>query len=139
MIASRVFDVDPASTRAKVTEYVVLGGHDIKQMAQAAPDLRNRNKYFSDLDAPITWYCCGGSVADQRNFLINKVMPDLYVNQGSKNTQILWIPSHDSKINTSFRTDVLEVLDGVTKIKEFNIYHKTKFTIGLGKSWFAWG
>jgi len=54
--ACRVFDVDPSSTRAKVTEYVVLGGRDIKQMAQAAPDLRNRNKYFSDLDVPITWY-----------------------------------------------------------------------------------
>ena len=34
---------------------------------------------------------------------------------------------------------MLEVLDRVTKLKEFNIYHRTKFTIGLGKSWFAWG
>jgi len=25
------------------------------------------------------------------------------------------------------------------ELKEFNIYHKTKFTIGLRKSWFAWG
>ena len=134
-----MFDVNPTSTRAKVTEYVVLGGRDIKLMAQAAPDLRNRNKYYSDLDVPITWYCVGGSVADQRNFLIYEVIPDLHVNQGAKNTQIIWIRSHDSKVNTSFRTDILEVLDGVTKIKEFNLYHKTKFTIGLGKSWFAWG
>jgi len=137
--ACRVFDIDPASTRAKVIEYVVLGGRDIRQMAQAAPDLRMRNKYLSDLDVPITWYCCGGSVADQRNFLITEVIPDLFLNQSAKNTQILWIPSNESKIDTSFRTDVLEVIDGVTKIKEFNLFHKTKFTIGLGKSWFAWG
>jgi len=32
---------------------------------------------------------------------------------------------------------VLEVIDGVTKIKEFNLFYRTKFTIGLGKSWFA--
>ena len=139
VVAQRVFDVNPASTRAKVTEYVVLGGCDIKQMSQAAPDLSNRNKYFSDLEVPITWYCCGGSVADQRDFLVNEVIPDLYLREGSKDAQILWIPSHDAKVNTSFRTDVLEVLDGVTKVKEFNLYHKAKFTVGLGKSWFAWG
>jgi hypothetical protein len=84
--ACRVFDIDPASTRAKVIEYVVLGGRDIRQMAQAAPDLRMRNKYFSDLDVPITWYCCGGSVADQRNFLITVVIPDLFLNQSAKTT-----------------------------------------------------
>ncbi len=72
-----MFDVNPSSTRAKKTEYVVLGGRDIKMMAQAALDLRNRLTYFSDLEVPITWYCVGGSVADQRNFLINEVIPDL--------------------------------------------------------------
>jgi len=134
-----VFDVDPASMRVKVTEYVVLGGRDIKQMVQAAPDLRNRNTYFGDYDVPITWYCCGGSVAEQRNFLINEVIPDLFIRQEAKHTRILWIPTHNSKFNTSFQTDILEVLDGLTKIKEFNLFHRMKYTIGLGKSWFAWG
>ena len=110
-----MFDANPTSTKAKVTEYVVLGGRDIKMMAQEAPDLRNRNKYYSDLKVPITWYCVGGSVADQRKFLIHEVIPDLFVNQGAKDTQIIWIPSHDAKINTCFRTDILEVPDGVTK------------------------
>ena len=137
--AVRVFDVNPSSSKARKTEYVVLGGRDLKTMAQAAPDLRNRLTYLSDSDVPITWYCVGGSVADQRNFLICEVIPDLYIKQGATTTQIIWIPCHDVKENTSFRTDVLEILDGVTKIKEFNLYHRTKFTIGLGKSWFAWG
>ncbi len=88
MEACRVFDINPASTRAKVIEYVVLGGRDIRQMAQAAPDLRMRNKYLSDLDVPITWYCCGGLVADQRNFLISKVIPELFRNQSATRTQI---------------------------------------------------
>jgi len=135
----RIFDIDPASSQAKVIQYVVLGDSHIKEMAQAAPDLRNRATYQSDLDVPIVWYCCSGSVADQRNFLIGEVIPDLIWNQGAKDTQILWIPSHQSKINTSFRTDILEVIDGVTKLKEFNLFHETKFTIGMGKSWFAWG
>jgi len=99
--------------------------------------LRMRNKYFTDLDVPVTWYCCRGSVADQRNFLISEVIPDLFRNQSATSTQILWIPSNESKISTSYRTDVLEVIDGVTKIKEFNLFYRTKFTIGLGKSWFA--
>ena len=92
MVARRIYDVNPASTRAKVTEYMVLGGLDLKLMAQAAPDLRNRNRYLSDYDVPITWYCCGGSVADQRNFLIHEVIPDLFIKEQAKETQILWIP-----------------------------------------------
>jgi len=135
----RIFDIDPASSQAKVIQYVVLGDSNIKEMAQAAPDLRNRATYQHDLDVPILWYCCSGSVADQRNFLIGEVIQDLFWNQGAKDTQILWIPSHHSKINTSFRTDILEVIDGVTKLKEFNLFYETKFTIGMGKSWFAWG
>ena len=144
MVACRVFDVDPSNAKAKVTEYVVLGGRDLKQMAQAGPDHRNRSKYLTDIEMPITWYCCGGSIAQQRDFLINKVIPDLFIRQEAKDTQILWIPSHESKINTNFRTDILEVIDGITKVntnfrsdilevidgvikvKEFNIFHKTK-------------
>jgi len=137
--ACRIFDIDPASSNAKVIEYVVLGDSNIRQMVQAAPDLRMRNKYLADINVPITWYCCRGSVADQRNFLVSEVIPDLFRNQSAANTQILWIPSNQSKISTSYRTDILEVIDGVTKIKEFNLFHRTKFTIGLGKSWFAWG
>jgi len=135
----RIFDIDPASSQAKVIQYVVLGDSNIKEMAQAAPDLRNRATYQADLDVPILWYCCSGSVADQRNFLIGEVIQDLFWKQGANETQILWIPSHHSKINTSFRTDILEVIDGVTKLKEFNLFYGTKFTIGMGKSWFAWG
>jgi len=58
--ACRIFDVNPASSQAKVIQYVVLGDSNIREMAQAAPDLRNRNKYLADLDVPIAWYCCGG-------------------------------------------------------------------------------
>ena len=137
MEACRIFDINPASSQAKVIEYVVLGDSNIRHLAQAAPDLRMRNKYLADIEVPITWYCCGGSVADQRNFLVSEVIPDLFWNQDATNTQILWIPSNQSKISTSYRTDILEVIDGVTKIKEFNLFHRTKFTIGLGKSWFA--
>jgi len=133
----RIFDINPVSSQAKVIQYVVLGDFNLREMAQAAPDLRNRNTYLNDLDVPIVWYCCSGSVADQRNFIIGEVIPDLYWNQGARDTQILWIPSHQSKINTSYRTDILEVIDCVTKIKEFNLFHGAKFTIGLGKSWFA--
>ena len=57
MEACRIFDIDPASSNAKVLEYVVLGDSNIRQMAQAAPDLRMQNKYLTDIDVPITRYC----------------------------------------------------------------------------------
>ena len=139
MVASRIFDIDPASSRAGVTQYVVLGDNELKQMAYAAPDVRNRTKYYTDFEVPITWYCCNGTIVQQRDFLTYKVIPDLFIRQQAEDTQILWIPSHESKIKTSFRTDVLEVIDGVVKLKEFNLFHKTKYTIGLGKAWFSRG
>ena len=92
-----------------------------------------------DEDAPILWYVCSGLVAEQRDLIINKVIPDLFLRQDSQDAQILWIPSHESKVKTSFRTNIIEVQDGVIKLKEFNLFNKTKFTIGFGKSWFAWG
>ena len=64
-VAVRVFDVNPSNKRAEKTRYVVLGGHNIKMMAKAAPDLRNLLKYFSDFEVPILWYCVRCSVADQ--------------------------------------------------------------------------
>ena len=118
---------------------MVIGGHSIKTMANAAPDLRNISKYSSDSEVPILWYCIGGSVANQRDFLIGEVITDLFVSQGVTEAQIIWIPSHEEKNNTNFRTDILEILDGVTKMTEFNIYHKTEYTLGLAKSWLAWG
>jgi hypothetical protein len=53
--------------------------------------------------------------------------------------QILWIPTHEARINTSFEPDVMEILDAVTKIKEFNLFQETTFKIGLAKSWMGWG
>ncbi len=55
-------------------------------MAYAAPDLRNRNKYYMNLEVPITWYCCGGTVAEQRVFLIYEVVPDLFIRQQAEDT-----------------------------------------------------
>ena len=103
-------------------KYVVIGGKEIKAMAKAEPDLRNKHKYFSDQDVPILWYACGGRIADQKDILLNEVIPDLFMSKLQNKAQILWIPTHEARINTSFEPDVMEILDAVTKIKEFNLF-----------------
>jgi len=135
LIIHRIHDGAPTSQY----EYVVIGGREIRAMAKAEPDLRNKHKYFSDEDVPILWYACGGGIVDQKNILLNEVIPDLFMSKLQNKAQILWIPTHEARINTSFEPDVMEILDAVTKIKEFNLFQETTFKIGLAKSWMGWG
>ena len=120
-------------------QYIVIGGKDVEYIAKAEPDRRNKNKYYVDHEVPIIWYACGGSIADQRDILIYKVIPDLLLIQDQTVAQILWIPSHEARINTAYECDIMQILDSIMKVTEFNLVHKTTYKVGLAKSWFTWG
>ena len=101
LIIHRIYDREPTSKY----KYVVIGGKEIRAMAKAEPDLRNKHKYFSDEDVPILWYACGGGIVDQKNILLNEVIPDLFMSRLQNKAQILWIPTHEARLNpTSWRS-----------------------------------
>jgi len=135
LIIHRIHDGEPTSRY----KYVVIGGKEIRAMAKAEPDLRNKETYFSDEAVPILWYACGGGILDQKNILLNEVIPDLYLTRLQYKVQILWIPTHEDRKNTNLEPDVMEILDAVIKIKEFNLFQETTYDLGLAKSWMVWG
>jgi len=86
LIIHRIHNGEPTSNY----KYVVIGRREIRAMAKAEPDLRNKHKYFSDKDVPILWYACGGGIVDQKNILLNQVIPDLFMSKLQNEAQILW-------------------------------------------------
>jgi len=140
-VVTRTFDLDPRKAdgtfNTNQSKFVVLGGMEVRNIAKADPE-KNLG-FYTDEQVPILWYACSGSVADQRDILVYEILPDLLVNREQQEAQIVWIPSHTNKAHTNYKTDIAEVLDGVVKLREFNLYHDTRYKVGLGRSWFGWG
>ena len=141
-VATRTFDIDPrlsnGSFQTGTTSKIVIGNSEVRNMAKEEPEIKNP-RFYTDAQVPVLWYAINGSLIDQRDFLIYEILPDLLINRQQNDAQIIWIPSHENPLRTNFRADIIEILDGVVKLKEFNIHNDTKFKIGLARSWFGFG
>jgi len=139
-VATRTFDIDPrlpnGSFQTGTTNKIVIGNSDVRHMAKEEPEIKNP-RIYTDAQVPVLWYSINGSLVEQRDFLIYEILPDLLINRQQNNVQIIWIPSHENPHRTNFRADIIEILDGVVKLKGFNIHNNTKFKIGLARSWFG--
>ena len=137
---TRTFDKDPRKPGGKLElgtmKYIVIGGPDMRDMAVEEADRKN-SRWYTDSQVPIVWYSCGGGLVNQREVLIYIVLPDLIMERQVNEAQIIWVPSHETRADINYMADIMEILDGVVKVKEFNIYSDTEFKLGFARNWFG--
>jgi len=133
----RIFDVDPRKQWPLKTNNIVLGGYPLLRMPFVKDD-RSRPQCLEDGESPITWFLTSGSVRQQKNVLVYKVLPFL-MEQEATGGEILWCPCPENAEEDDFRQDCLEVIDGFEKLEEFNARYDMSFRMGLAKLWLPRG
>ena len=124
----RIYDVNPTEQWPLPSINIVLGGYPMMRMP-FVEDNRQR-PYLKDGQAPITWFVTVGSIRDQKNVLVFKILPFL-LEMGSTGGEILWCPCPEGADEANFRQDCFEVLDAFEKLEEFNFRFKMSFKMGL--------
>lgn len=77
----RIWYKDPRSLNSKDTAgHVVLGGTNVKYLARMDPEKKNKNYLTKNL-APVCWYLVEGIIRAQKEFLIAKIIPDMYISE----------------------------------------------------------
>jgi len=90
----RVWGMYPYPNETEID--MVLADITAVTMATASPEIKN-SKFYKDAEAPLLWYFTQCSIADQREILVNIILPHAYNVLGRKIVRILWIPKSEGQ------------------------------------------
>jgi hypothetical protein len=107
-------------------------------MATASPDIKH-DKFYKDPEAPLMWYFTQCSVAEQRDILVDIILPHAYKTLGMRHVRVLWIPKSGIPATQIFKRDILEVADGYQKAKIFAQNSGIVIEMAMAKSWLPLG
>jgi len=133
----RIWDVYPYTSKTSEID-IILADITAVTMATASPD-KNNVKFYKDSEAPLLWYYTQCSIAEQRDVIVNVILPHAYKTLGMRHIRILWIPKSGVPATQVFERDVLEVADGYQKAKTFAQDHGIVIEMAMAKSWLPLG
>ena len=131
-----MWDVYPYPNKTEID--IVLADITAVTMATASPDIKH-DKFYKDTEAPLMWYFTQCSVAEQRDVLVEIILPYAYKMLGMKRVRVLWIPKSGIPANQNFERDILEVADGYQKAKIFAQNSGIVIEMAMAKSWLPMG
>jgi len=84
-------------------------------------EMERKRDFLTDDVMQVTWYMVYGSVHEQKNVLIYKMIPHIMNGMNLNYGEILWIPCPTNFDEADYKRDSLEILDGIEKLSEFNV------------------
>jgi len=132
----RIWDVYPYPSKSLEID-IVLADITAVTMATASPE-KNNDKFYKDSEVPLLWYFTQCSVAEQRDILVNVILPHTKT-LGMRTVRILWIPKSGIPATQVFERDVMEVADGYQKAKTFAQETGVVIEMAMAKSWLPLG